>query len=107
MNATRYQTELRAGLAKAIAKLAKLEGFVLYTFNIDRADASGAPLVVIRMSTPGGLDSAMRQIIDRMLANMFGTSGDGLSDRLLHFVTPVGGGYFFVPSEPLLQRLAT
>ena len=35
---------------------------------IDRADASGAPLVVIRMSTPGGLDSAMRQIIDRMLA---------------------------------------
>jgi membrane-bound serine protease (ClpP class) len=35
---------------------------------IDRADASGAPLVVIRMNTPGGLDSAMRQIIDRMLA---------------------------------------
>ena len=46
-------------------------------------------------------------IIDRMLANMFGTSGDGLSDRLLHFVTPVGGGYFFVPSEPMLHRLAT
>lgn len=35
---------------------------------IDRADASGAPLVVIRLSTPGGLDSAMRQIIDRILA---------------------------------------
>src|SRR5512141_1182316 len=34
---------------------------------IDRADASGAPLVVIRMDTPGGLDSSMRQIIDRML----------------------------------------
>lgn len=35
---------------------------------IERADAGGAPLVVIRMNTPGGLDSAMRQIIDRMLA---------------------------------------
>jgi membrane-bound serine protease (ClpP class) len=34
---------------------------------MDRADASGAPLVVVRMNTPGGLDSAMRQIIDRML----------------------------------------
>ncbi len=34
---------------------------------IDRADASGAPLVVIRIDTPGGLDSSMRQIVDRML----------------------------------------
>ena len=34
---------------------------------IDRADAAGAPLVVIRMDTPGGLDSSMRQIVDRML----------------------------------------
>jgi membrane-bound serine protease (ClpP class) len=34
---------------------------------IDRADASGAPLLVIRMDTPGGLDSSMRQIVDRML----------------------------------------
>src|SRR5512136_627233 len=34
---------------------------------IDRADASGAPLVVIRLNTPGGLDSSMRQIVDRML----------------------------------------
>jgi membrane-bound serine protease (ClpP class) len=34
---------------------------------IERADASGAPLVVIRMDTPGGLDTGMRQIVDRML----------------------------------------
>jgi len=34
---------------------------------IDRADAVGAPLLVIRMDTPGGLDSSMRQIIDRVL----------------------------------------
>jgi membrane-bound serine protease (ClpP class) len=34
---------------------------------IAQADASGAPLLVIRMDTPGGLDSAMRQIIERLL----------------------------------------
>jgi len=34
---------------------------------IERADAEHAPLVVIRMDTPGGLDSSMRQIIDEML----------------------------------------
>jgi len=34
---------------------------------IDRADAAAAPLVVVRMNTPGGLDSSMRQIVDRML----------------------------------------
>lgn len=34
---------------------------------IDRADAEGAPLLVLRLDTPGGLDVSMRQIIDRML----------------------------------------
>lgn len=34
---------------------------------IERADAAGAPLLVIRLDTPGGLDSSMRQIIDKML----------------------------------------
>ncbi len=34
---------------------------------IDRADAMQAPLLVIRVDTPGGLDSSMRQIVDKML----------------------------------------
>lgn len=34
---------------------------------LDRADAEGAPLLVLRLDTPGGLDTSMRQIIDRML----------------------------------------
>jgi membrane-bound serine protease (ClpP class) len=34
---------------------------------IEQADASGAPLIIVRLDTPGGLDSSMRQIVDKML----------------------------------------
>jgi membrane-bound serine protease (ClpP class) len=34
---------------------------------IDRADASGAPLLVLRIDTPGGLDVSMRQVVERLL----------------------------------------
>jgi membrane-bound serine protease (ClpP class) len=34
---------------------------------IERADAEGAPLIIIRLDTPGGLDTSMRQIVDKML----------------------------------------
>jgi membrane-bound serine protease (ClpP class) len=34
---------------------------------LDRATAAGAPLVVLRLDTPGGLDTSMRQIIEAML----------------------------------------
>jgi porphyrinogen peroxidase len=44
-------------------------------------------------------------IIDRMLARMFGASEDGISDRLLNFTTPVGGAYFFAPSEEMLASV--
>jgi membrane-bound serine protease (ClpP class) len=37
------------------------------TAAIDTADARSASLLVIRMDTPGGLDSSMRRIIERML----------------------------------------
>jgi membrane-bound serine protease (ClpP class) len=37
------------------------------TDAIDRADARGDPLLVLRIDTPGGLDSSMRQIIDKLL----------------------------------------
>ncbi|WP_286833396.1 MULTISPECIES: Dyp-type peroxidase [Acinetobacter] len=44
-------------------------------------------------------------IIDVMLERMFGTSGDGIHDRLLHFVTPMDGAYYFAPSEELLEEV--
>ncbi|CAB1220103.1 Dyp-type peroxidase [Acinetobacter bouvetii] len=45
------------------------------------------------------------EIIDHMLEHMFGTTGDGIHDRLLHFVTPMDGAYYFAPSEELLEEV--
>jgi membrane-bound serine protease (ClpP class) len=36
---------------------------------LERADAQGAPLIILRLDTPGGLVTSMRQIIDRMLSS--------------------------------------
>lgn len=44
-------------------------------------------------------------IIDTMLERMFGTTNDGIHDRLLHFVRPVDGAYFFAPSDELLNQI--
>lgn len=37
--------------------------------GIDAANAAGAELIVIKMNTPGGLDAAMRDIIQKILAS--------------------------------------
>jgi membrane-bound serine protease (ClpP class) len=64
---------LLAGSARAEIPVVELDGVVHAVSAahvvqaLDRADASAAPLVVVRMDTPGGLDGAMRQIVDRML----------------------------------------
>ena len=45
-------------------------------------------------------------IPETMLARMYGTSGDGLHDRLMDFTRAVSGATFFAPSEAVLRRLA-
>ena len=68
-------TALAARTARAEVPVVDLDGVVHAVSArhvvqaLDRADAEGAPLVVVRMNTPGGLDGAMRQIVDRMLAS--------------------------------------
>ena len=48
--------------------------------------------------------SAERDRFDGMLAQMFGTSADGIRDHLTDFSTPDTGSYYFAPS---LEDLAT
>ena len=42
--------------------------------------------------------SAERARYDVLLARMFGTSGDGLSDALTQYSRPVAGACYFAPS---------
>jgi len=64
---------LGTGPARADIPVVELEGVVqpvsaAYVVGaIDRADASGAPLLVLRLDTPGGLETSMRQISERLL----------------------------------------
>lgn len=79
-------------------------------------DGEGEELAILRHSLPYG-DGRGDQglffvaytndlsIIDSMLLRMFGTRGDGIHDRLLHFVTPMDGAYYFAPSEELLEEV--
>jgi membrane-bound serine protease (ClpP class) len=56
-----------------------LAGYV--TRAIDKAEADGAAALVVELDTPGGLDSSMRQIIQRILAS---------SVPVMVFVAPSG-----------------
>lgn len=79
-------------------------------------DEDGEELEILRHSLPygdGRGDQGLFFIaytkdltrIDQMLVRMFGTSGDGIHDRLLHFVAALDGAYYFAPSEELLEEV--
>lgn len=79
-------------------------------------DDQGDEMAILRHSLPYGDGKGDQglffiaytnrlEIIDSMLLRMFGTSGDGIHDRLLHFVTPKDGAYYFAPSEQLLENI--
>jgi putative iron-dependent peroxidase len=85
------------------------------TAHISRVviEEDGEELEIYRRSAPYGhvgehglyfvAFSAERSRFDKMLARMFGTTGDGLHDRLTDFTRPVSGSFYFAPS---LQALA-
>ncbi|WP_180176451.1 MULTISPECIES: Dyp-type peroxidase [unclassified Acinetobacter] len=79
-------------------------------------DEKGEEMEILRHSLPYGEGRGDQglffiaytknlSIIDHMLGHMFGTVGDGIHDRLLHFVTPMDGAYYFAPSEELLEEV--
>ena len=79
-------------------------------------DEKGEEMEILRHSLPYGEGRGDQglffiaytknlNIIDHMLEHMFGTTGDGIHDRLLHFVTPMDGAYYFAPSEELLEEV--
>ena len=78
-------------------------------------DEHGDELEIYRRSTPYGTvgEHGLQfiaftndlDIIDKMLARMFGTSGDGLHDHLTDFTTPVSGAFYFAPSLEALAAL--
>lgn len=78
-------------------------------------DAAGEERPIYRRSTPYGTAaehglfflafSAERDRFDAMLAQMYGTDGGGIRDRLLDFSMPVTGSYYFAPSAEALSEL--
>ncbi len=78
-------------------------------------DENGEELEIFRRSVPFGTVaelglyflafSADLSRFEIMLGRMFGTSGDGLSDRLVAFTKPVTGSFYFAPSVEALASL--
>jgi putative iron-dependent peroxidase len=71
-------------------------------------DEAGEEREIYRRSVPFGnvtehglyflAFSCERDRFDGMLAQMYGTTGDGVRDRLLDFSRAVTGAYYFAPS---------
>jgi len=78
-------------------------------------DDAGEEIEIYRRSVPYGtaLEAGLYFLaftddlakIDRMLANMYGASGDGVHDRVVEFTQTVSGAYYFAPSSEALARI--
>jgi porphyrinogen peroxidase len=89
------------------------------TAHISRVviEEDGGELEIYRRSTPFGTVgdhglyfvafSADPTRFDKMLARMFGITGDGLHDRLTDFTEPESAAYYFAPSLQALAALGT
>jgi len=78
-------------------------------------DETGEELAIYRRNTPFASMAEVGTMfigctaestrMDEMLARMFGTSGDGLTDHIVRFSTPVSGSYYFAPSMDALTAV--
>ncbi len=79
-------------------------------------EEDGEELEIVRHSLPYGQasgDSGLfflayskdNTILEKMLANIFGVSGDGLHDHLMNYTTAKSGAYFFAPSVEMLKEI--
>lgn len=86
--------------------------------HITRAEThvNGEELKIVRQSLPYGnatgekglffiAYSKSRITFDLMLRRLYGLEKDGIHDRLMEFTSPVLSGYYFAPSEELLNQL--
>ncbi len=84
--------------------------------RVEIEDEDGEEIEIYRRSVPYGNSEEFGlyfiafsdglEAFDRMLAKMYGTSGDGIHDRLMDFVHPVSGAYYFTPSVETLNAIA-
>lgn len=88
------------------------------TAHISRVviEEDGEELEIVRHSLPYGSVAGDKGLFfiaynknldtfEKMLARMFGASGDGLYDHLIDYTKPVTGAFFFAPSETMLRTL--
>ncbi len=88
------------------------------TAHISRVviEEDGEELEIVRHSLPYGQASGDaglfflayskdNTILEKMLANIFGISGDGLYDHLMNYTTAKSGAYFFAPSVEMLKGI--
>jgi putative iron-dependent peroxidase len=87
------------------------------TAHISRVviEEDGEELEIYRRSVPYGrvnelglyfiAFSADPSRFTKMLARMYGTSGDGLHDHLMDFTTAVSGSFYFAPSLDALDGI--
>jgi putative iron-dependent peroxidase len=83
--------------------------------RVEVDDENGEEIAIFRRSVSYGTVAelglyflAFSAELDRfeiMLARMFGTSGDGISDRLLSFTKPVTGSFYFAPAIDVLASI--
>ncbi len=84
--------------------------------RVEIEDEDGDEIEIYRRSVPYGNSEEFGlyflafsdglEAFDRMLANMYGASGDGIHDRLMDFTRPVSGAYYFTPSVEALNEIA-